>query len=66
MRALTARCFSGGAARVWCAHFPENAKSRRVIEKCGFRYQATESFTGSDGVTHPSLYYLIDREDWKA
>ena len=25
--------------RVWCAHFPGNEKSRRVIEKCGFTYE---------------------------
>ena len=66
VQALTARCFAGGAAQVWCAHFPENSKSRRVIEKCGFRYRATESFTGSDGITRPCLYYVIDREDREA
>ena len=66
VRALIALLFERGAREVWCAHAVQNHKSRRVIEKCGFRYQATESFTGSDGVTHPSLYYLIDREDWKA
>ena len=66
VQALTARCFAGGAAQVWCAHFPENSKSRRVIEKCGFRYRATESFTGSDGITRTCLYYHIDREDGEA
>ena len=28
--------------RVWCAYFDGNEKSRRVQEKCGFRYHHTE------------------------
>ena len=30
-----------GMARVWCAYYDGNAKSKRVQEKCGFRYQWT-------------------------
>ncbi len=26
-----------GCRRVWCSHFVQNEKSRRVIQKCGFR-----------------------------
>ena len=31
----------GGFARVRTWHYPENGRSRRVIEKCGFRYVTT-------------------------
>ena len=66
VKALIGLCFAAGARKVWCAHAVGNDKSRRVIEKCGFRYQATESFTGSDGITRPCLYYVIDREGGEA
>ena len=65
VRALIDHCFAQGAQRVWCAHFTGNDKSRRVIEKCGFRYCAREEYTGADGVTHTDLYYFIRREDWE-
>ena len=65
VRALIDRCFARGAEAVWCGHFPTNDKSRRVIEKCGFRYRFTEEYTGSDGLTRPSMYYSILREDWQ-
>lgn len=36
-------CFQEqGCSRVWCAYFEGNEKSRRVQEKCGFRYHHTE------------------------
>lgn len=28
---------------IWCGYFDENTKSRRVQEKCGFRYHHTET-----------------------
>ena len=28
-----------GLETIWCNHYDGNGKSRRVIEKCGFRYQ---------------------------
>lgn len=30
-----------GMVKVWCGYYEGNAKSRRVQEKCGFRYQWT-------------------------
>ena len=38
VRALLSLYFSFGAERIWCKHFRGNEKSRRVIEKCGFRF----------------------------
>ena len=64
VRALIARCFNEGAPAVWCAHFEGNDKSRRVIEKCGFIYQFSAPYTGSDGMGHSSMYYRILREEY--
>lgn len=64
VRALIARCFDEGAPAVWCAHFEGNDKSRRVIEKCGFIYQFSAPYTGSDGAGHSSMYYRILREEY--
>lgn len=63
VRALIGLCFAGGAEAVWISHFPENGKSRRVIEKCGFRYVADEGFACADGVTRLARYYVLGRED---
>lgn len=65
VRALIARCFAEGAPAVWCAHFEENAKSCRVIEKCGFNYQFTAPYTGTDGVGHSAMCYRILPEEFK-
>ena len=54
------------AGRVWCAHFPGNDKSRRVIEKCGFTYICTgHEQLWPDGTSRPSLYYAITRREWE-
>ena len=65
VRALIALCFERGAAAVWCAHADFNDKSRRVIEKCGFRYRCTEDWRSSIGDLRRCLYYSITREDWQ-
>jgi len=55
-----------GAPRCWCAHFEENGKSRRVIEKCGFTYQYTgESGPWPSGGIRPTLFYRITKEEWE-
>ena len=38
VKAVLSLYFSFGAERIWCKHYRGNDKSRRVIEKCGFRY----------------------------
>ncbi len=38
VRALLSLYFAFGAERIWCKHYRGNDKSRRVIEKCGFRF----------------------------
>ena len=57
-----------GLARVWCAYYDGNDKSKRVQEKLGFKYQWT-----SEDVPVPQLcetrkghVNLLTREDWLA
>lgn len=50
----------------WCGHYDFNHKSRRVVEKCGFRYQ----FTGEAHVPlmdemRLELHYALTREEWR-
>ena len=63
--ALMQKCFDEGAERVWCAHFEENTKSRRVIEKCGFRFVFSELWQREGAENpRPTLYYCMEREEW--
>lgn len=40
---IVERCFSDlGVETLWCGYYDGNDKSRRVQEKCGFRYHHTE------------------------
>ena len=38
-----------GLETIWCNHYDGNARSRRVIEKCGFRYQFSRETDGPFG-----------------
>lgn len=49
---------------VTCSHFIENDRSRRVIEKCGFRYYGDTVFVGRNGQKHKSKCYIITREEY--
>ncbi len=46
--------------------YPWNVSSRRVLEKCGFRYEGTlkRAATLSDGSLHDNDCYAITREEW--
>lgn len=48
------------------AHFPENERSRRVIEKCGFRYEKTLPGHDADcsGRKRTMVCYLLTRKDY--
>lgn len=52
-------------SQVWCEHFDFNAQSKRVIDKCGFRYCTTKETTLSDGVLHIALRYVLTRAEWE-
>ena len=64
VRALLSLYFSFGAERIWCAHAESNDKSRRVIEKCGFRYRFSAPWTSSLGDVRNALYYALEAEDF--
>lgn len=66
-RALIDRAFAElNVKELWCSHFASNAQSRRVIEKCGFRYRMTKERAGTDGIAHTTLFYALTRRDWEA
>ena len=42
-----------------CGHFERNVRSRRVIEKCGFRYSRTVRFLTEYGTEDLSMEYIL-------
>jgi ribosomal-protein-alanine N-acetyltransferase len=60
-------CFEEkGAGRVWCGHYEGNERSRRVIEKCGFRLMAKRrSRVPLLGETRAEYYYALAKEEWR-
>lgn len=55
-----------GMAKVWCGYYDGNTKSKRVQEKCGFRYQWT-----TEGVDVPLMHEkrtghvnVMTKEQW--
>ena len=63
VRALLERAFGAlGCQAVWCAHYVWNDQSRRVIEKCGFRYQLTRQTTNLLGIVNETRFYAITRQ----
>ena len=42
-----------------CGHFERNKRSRRVIEKCGFRYSRTVRLVTDYGTQEPSMEYIL-------
>lgn len=47
-------------------HFPDNLRSRRVIEKCGFQFEGTlrKSTKIFDGTVYDDVCYSMTREDY--
>lgn len=43
-----------------CSHPVLNYQSKRVIEKCGFRFIKEKARTAINGTEHISLYYVLD------
>lgn len=53
VEALASYCFDElHMRRLWISHYDHNDKSRRVAEKCGFRYHHTETCGDSVEVFH--------------
>lgn len=52
---------------IWCAHFSENMKSKRVIEKANFNYKFKKNRTlcRLDNKEVTTLYYNIARDEYE-
>ncbi len=55
-----------GLRRIWCGHYAGNWKSRRCMEKCGFRYQFSR-FTNVELMRErrETYFYLLTEEAWR-
>jgi Acetyltransferases, including N-acetylases of ribosomal proteins len=49
-----------------CYHYPFNIRSKRVIEKCGFKYEGTLRLASKlyDGSVYDDVCYSITKEDY--
>lgn len=67
VNALLSRCFNELALdAVWCGHYEGNAKSRRVIEKSGFKYHHTNRDSVSPlGDKRTEHFYKMTKEDYE-
>lgn len=68
VKALLARCFNDLRLDVaWCVHYDGNTKSRRVIEKCGFKFHHTNHGVVSPlGDIRTEHFYVMTKEDYRA
>lgn len=64
---LLLRCFYElNIKRVWCGYYDGNIKSRRVMDKCGFRFHHTEEGKTSPlGDIRTEHFTLLTKEDWE-
>lgn len=55
-----------GYGRIWCAHYEGNWRSRRVMEKCGFRYQfARPTEVELMQEVRQTYFYMLTEEAWR-
>ncbi len=68
VKALLSRCFNDlELGAVWCGYYDGNDKSRRVCEKCGFKYHHTNPDIVSPlGDRRTEQFYLMTKEDYHA
>ena len=67
VRRLVRRCFEDlGMAAVWCGYYDGNTKSRRVMEKCGFRFHHTEEGKTSPlGDVRTEHFMRMTKKEWE-
>ncbi len=67
VRCLLERCFTAlGRSAVWCSHYDGNTQSRRVMEKCGFRFHHTETSVPTPlGDIRTAHFLRITKEEWE-
>lgn len=64
---LLERCFEIlDCNTVYCGYYEGNDRSRRVQEKCGFRYYRTETeHIDMCGVKHVEIFNRITKDEWR-
>ena len=67
VRALLSRCFTDlHLNTVWCGHYEGNTKSKRVIEKCGFKFHHTNKDIISPlGDKRTEHFYIMTTEEYR-
>ena len=68
VEAIIAFCFEDlGINKLWCGHFIDNLKSKRVIEKTGFTYEFNKetALVAFHGQRVETLFYSIKKEEYK-
>ena len=51
-----------GLQRIWCGHYAGNWRSKRAMEKCGFRYRFSKTeFVQLVGGDPAELFLLTDK-----
>ena len=67
VRCLLRRCFEDlEITAVWCGYYDGNTKSRRVMEKCGFRFHHTvEGKTSPLGDVRTEHFMRITKKEWE-
>ncbi len=56
-----------GLSCVWCSHYADNPRSRRVIEKSGFSFRFEGLISDEPtGEEKPTRFYAMTREQWAA
>ena len=55
-----------GCTALWCAYYDGNSKSKRVQEKCGFKYHHTEADKPCElmGDIRTEHFTYLTKEDW--
>lgn len=65
---LLRRCFEDlELTAVWCSYYEGNARSRRVMDKCGFRFHHTEEERTSPLGEFRTVHFMrLSKEAWEA
>lgn len=54
-----------GLDAIWCTHYAENQRSRRVIEKSGFTFVFSERLSDEFYPDRPTNFHVLLRQDWE-
>ncbi len=68
VREIQRHCFEDlGSSALWCGYYEGNVKSRRVQEKCGFRFHHTERDKPCPlmGDVRTEHFTRLTREEWR-